>query len=99
MAPAGQFTVPATHPSLPGHFPGQPIVPGVVLLDEVAALLAYNQPGWRLLALPRVKFTRPVRPGDAVAVEAGPAEAGRIAFQCRVGGHDVLAGIAVFGPA
>ncbi len=28
-------TIPADHPSLPGHFPGRPIVPAVVILDEV----------------------------------------------------------------
>ena len=27
----------ADHPSLPGHFPGAPLVPGVVILDEVIA--------------------------------------------------------------
>ena len=30
----------ANHPSLPGHFPGAPLVPGVVILDEVIAALA-----------------------------------------------------------
>ena len=33
----GSFTIPADHPTLPGHFPGRPVVPGVVLLDEVMA--------------------------------------------------------------
>ena len=34
-----QFTVPADHPCLAGHFPGHPIVPAVVLLDLVASAL------------------------------------------------------------
>ena len=34
----------ANHPTLPGHFPGAPLVPGVVILDEVlAALIEWRQ--------------------------------------------------------
>jgi 3-hydroxymyristoyl/3-hydroxydecanoyl-(acyl carrier protein) dehydratase len=51
----------AQHPSLPGHFPGQPIVPGVVLLDRIAA--AAEQAGWGFLCrIAAVKFLAPLLP-------------------------------------
>lgn len=95
----GRFTVPADHPSLPGHFPGRPLAPGVVLLDEVAALLLARHPGWRLRGVPRVKFSHPVLPGDVVDVEAAPGADGRTPFQCHVAGRGVLAGTMALGPA
>lgn len=57
------FHIAASHPSLPGHFPGNPVVPGVVLLDRVAAA-AERGFGTRISGLPQVKFLRPLRPGD-----------------------------------
>ncbi len=63
------FTVASDHPSLAGHFPGNPIVPGVVLLDEACARLEIP-----VMQLRAVKFLAPVCPGDAVlALLAGPA--------------------------
>lgn len=75
-------TIPGDHPSLAGHFPGRPIVPGVVLLDEIFAALAVAP-----AALASVRFMRPVRPGDVVHVSLhGPRFAGRVGSDIVVQG-------------
>jgi 3-hydroxymyristoyl/3-hydroxydecanoyl-(acyl carrier protein) dehydratase len=53
----------ATHPALPGHFPGNPIVPGVVLLDRVAAAIERAH-GTRLAKIASVKFMAPLKPEE-----------------------------------
>ena len=55
--------IPAAHPALPGHFPGNPIVPGVVLLDRIAAALE-RADGARLARIDAVKFLAPLRPDE-----------------------------------
>jgi len=64
------FCVPATHPCLPGHFPGQPTVPGVLILDHViACVLAAAADGERVAGLPQVKFLRPLLPQQEARIE------------------------------
>jgi 3-hydroxyacyl-[acyl-carrier-protein] dehydratase len=95
--PAGtilaRLTVPEDHPALPGHFPGRPVVPGVLLLDAVLRALRDAKAG-RPVRLLRAKFAAPVLPGMDVEIELAPRAAapGRFAFTCRAGGIVVLLG-------
>src|SRR5438046_7263205 len=58
----------ADHPTLPGHFPGAPLVPGVVILDEVlAALIEWRQDS-QLTGIRMVKFLSPLQPEQAFTI-------------------------------
>ena len=52
-----------------GHFPGRPLVPGVVWIEAARVVLerASGCP-YRLLGVRRAKFSRPVGPGEAVTL-------------------------------
>lgn len=65
-----QFTIAADHPCLAGHFPGRPLVPGVVLLEQVLHAIE-RQSGLDVAALrlPQVKFLAPLLPGQMASVE------------------------------
>lgn len=67
---AMQFTISSDHPCLPGHFPGRPLVPGVVVLEQVLQAIA-QQTGVPVttLRLPQVKFMAPLLPGQTAIIE------------------------------
>jgi 3-hydroxyacyl-[acyl-carrier-protein] dehydratase len=85
--PSVQRLIAPDHPSFAGHFPGHPILPGVVLLAEVLeALLADPATAARLGPAPRlgaVKFLSPVGPGAALAISWADAGA-RVRFEVHV---------------
>jgi 3-hydroxyacyl-[acyl-carrier-protein] dehydratase len=56
-----RLRVGADHPALPGHFPGRPVVPGVVLLDRVAAAIE-REFGTHVTGFTQVKFSSPLLP-------------------------------------
>ncbi|MDB5757077.1 MAG: acyl-coenzyme synthetase/AMP-(fatty) acid ligase-like protein [Burkholderia sp.] len=90
---AAVLTIAADHPALAGHFPGMPVVPGVVLLDEalhaIGAALGADLSACRIAS---VKFLSPVLPGQAVEVlhESG---AGSIRFTLMHGERKVASGV------
>jgi len=69
------------HPTAAGHFPGNPIIPGALLLDCVASAIANVETIAPPYALRAVKFLRPVRPGDRLRIE-WHEERGLTQFQC-----------------
>ncbi|HEV7477578.1 MAG TPA: 3-hydroxyacyl-ACP dehydratase [Burkholderiales bacterium] len=62
------------HPALAGHFPGNPIVPGALLLARVARAAAAAF-GAGVAGAPAVKFLAPLRPGERFEVELEAAKA------------------------
>ena len=86
------FTIPATHPSLKGHFPGNPVVPGVVILDEVTSLVKSIKPGYTISALPSVKFVKPLLPEQAVKLEITEKSDTAISFSCHVNDEKIVIG-------
>lgn len=63
-----EFVVASSHPCLPGHFPGRPLVPGVVILDRVLAAIEHEHGTLGPLRLPQVKFLRPLLPDEGAEV-------------------------------
>lgn len=71
------FCIASDHPALPGHFPGHPLVPGVILLEQVAiALRAWR--GERLARVVEAKFVAPLLPAEPAIVRLTPASVGRV---------------------
>ena len=82
------FQIDASHPSLPGHFPGNAIVPGVVLLDRLACEVERHLTT-RLRTLPQVKFMRPLKPDEHARLTIDyTAPNGHFVIAC---GEDVVA--------
>jgi 3-hydroxyacyl-[acyl-carrier-protein] dehydratase len=89
-------TIPADHPSLAGHFPGAPIVPGVLLLDEmiraVECAADFSAAHWRIGS---AKFVKPVRPGETLTLRHERLRNGSIACSALCGGQPVASGVLI----
>ncbi|HVI56586.1 MAG TPA: hydroxymyristoyl-ACP dehydratase [Luteibacter sp.] len=81
----------AAHPSFAGHFPGQPIVAGVLLIEQAAEALRE----WRGVGVSQVvdaKFLAPLLPGESAELELVALADRRYRFTVRRGGDTLLRG-------
>ncbi len=88
------LAIAADHPAFTGHFPGRPIVPGVVLIDEAARVLetVFNLDDCRW-TLPNAKFLAPAAPGETLMLRwQAPNASGSISFVIERDGCAVASG-------
>ncbi len=70
---AGEKTFSPEDPVFEGHFPGNPIVPGVLLteaLAQMAGIAGASERGFLLSAIRGMKFPSPARPGELILLRA-----------------------------
>ena len=87
-------TISANHPSLPGHFPGAPLVPGVLILDEVLAALRDKHKDCQLTAIRAVKFLHPLKPEQlfTICLSVSTRNAREVNFCCRIDDRAIAEG-------
>jgi len=85
------FTISRDHPALEGHFPGRPIVPAVVILDEVLAAATGFTPA-PIVGVIQAKFSAFLLPEDACVVSFQPSRQG-LRFQCRADDRIIASGL------
>jgi len=91
---------PHDHPASQGHFPGNPIIPGAVLLDEtLRAIGAGPDAGLAPFRIRSAKFLHPARPGDRMLIRFSRTPEGEIRFTCAVGETPVLTGQICHAPS
>jgi 3-hydroxymyristoyl/3-hydroxydecanoyl-(acyl carrier protein) dehydratase len=89
--------IPVDAPYFAGHFPGDPLVPGVVILERVIEEISRRAgaPQWAE-RLEAVKFLAPLRPGDELSIDLeSAADATTVRFECRSGVRSVAQGLIV----
>jgi 3-hydroxyacyl-[acyl-carrier-protein] dehydratase len=93
------LTIPSSHPALPGHFPGRPVVPGAVILAEVVHAATNLLGAVRVTGLTSVKFSSPMLPEQRCELVLANDGAGVALFELTRDGARVASGRLQYKPA
>ena len=74
----------SSHPCLEGHFPGNPVVPGVLILEEIISAVHKWLPDSRIEGFNTVKFLQPLYPNNHFTVQLQEKKSGVITFNCHL---------------
>lgn len=85
----------ADHPSLPGHFPGNPVVPGVVIFGVVEAAFQEQYLEWKVAGIRKLKFLQPLLPNEPFSIifadiAVADRSDAKIRFKCTREGDGTL---------
>jgi 3-hydroxymyristoyl/3-hydroxydecanoyl-(acyl carrier protein) dehydratase len=90
---AARLEISPQHPAFAGHFPGTPIVPGALLLDETVHMLGEAADHSAVhCEIAATKFLSVVRPGETLSVEHERCDDGWIRFVIRASDRTVASG-------
>lgn len=63
------FSIPGHHPVFKGHFPQQPVVPGVMLLAKVEDAIQMHWPAVKISSVKNMKFIHIVQPNQRIEID------------------------------
>ncbi|MGH8474334.1 MAG: hypothetical protein ACRER2_00935 [Methylococcales bacterium] len=87
-----KFQLSAQQPCFEGHFPNDPIVPGVMLLDMVRIITREWKPNTRIKALSNVKFHLSLHPEESFTITITETRKLLLHFVCHRGDQDIASG-------
>ena len=94
-----ELAIAKDHPAYEGHFPGHPLLPGVVLLSEALAAIEQTLPtpakGWMVES---AKFLIPVEPGTPLTLSHEAGASGAVRFEIRSPAGVVASGVIAAQP-
>lgn len=85
-----QLVIGSDHPSLTGHFPGNPVVPGAMILALIIGELGRIEPSLRIIGIGRAKFLTPLRPDQPFEWRYERGRGDRLSVRATIGETQLL---------
>lgn len=87
-----EFTINSEHPSLAGHFPDHPLVPGVVILDEILSAIHLYDSRAVLESVTHLKFLAPLKADKVCQLTMNLNDYAKVLIECRLAGRVIVKG-------